>query len=472
MGKLSETLNGNKQAQGVMLDQLASSPLIMSYISLSIAILYLVEDDVGCGDLDDNESCEETVWGVKPSSITTFSTGISGLLGVVFMPICGAITDYTPNRRKWGMISAFVIIVINAIQIFVGKDTWEMLVVAAMIGPPLYFLHTILLYAYIVGLSDDKDELTNYISKFDAARYIMNLVFLLILYICSTIFDTDAVDTAIIGQVLAVIMATPLMYLAWKMLPDVDALQQKPEDASYLTAGFKNIFTTSKNIGLKCKEMKWLLRSMMFASPCFAAVTFIGPTFSKEFLEFDTDRNLLVLLVVLITGVPGALMMKYLVKKKNALFAYRLTIILGFLISFFCAGAVTGPDAEGAAYVYFGLVGFTVGGYFVSETSLIALITPPDQETEIMGLYVFFTRILIWICPIIMTVVNERDIDLNTGMIAVQSPCVVALLLSTCCGSYENLMKKAGDYKKFRETISKRNVSVTELQDSPKTEDA
>ena len=93
----------------------------------------LVEDDVGCGDLDDNESCEETVWGVKPSSITTFSTGISGLLGVVFMPICGAITDYTPNRRKWGMISAFVIIVINAIQIFVGKDTWEMLVVAAMV---------------------------------------------------------------------------------------------------------------------------------------------------------------------------------------------------------------------------------------------------------------------------------------------------------------------------------------------------
>ena len=121
-------------------------------------------------------------------------------------------------------------------------------------------MHTILLYAYIVGLSDDKDELTTYISKFDAGRYIMNLVFLLILYVCSAIFDTDAVDTAIIGQVLAVVMATPLMYFAWKMLPDVDALQQKPEDASYLTAGFKNLFTTSKNIGSKCKEMKWLLR--------------------------------------------------------------------------------------------------------------------------------------------------------------------------------------------------------------------
>ena len=135
--------DGSKNAQNLFLDSLAQAPIVMSFLALSIAILDLAEEAAGCDDLKDDEECEETVYGVKPSSVVTLSNGVLSILAALFMPACGAICDYTPYRRQFDYWSAIILIGINAVQISIFAGQWEVSILAAMVS--LHFSHCVVI---------------------------------------------------------------------------------------------------------------------------------------------------------------------------------------------------------------------------------------------------------------------------------------------------------------------------------------
>ena len=57
------------------------------------------EESVGCENLNDDEDCDEKVWGVKPSSIVSLTNGVMGILGAFFMPISGAVSTYYSSEE-------------------------------------------------------------------------------------------------------------------------------------------------------------------------------------------------------------------------------------------------------------------------------------------------------------------------------------------------------------------------------------
>jgi len=108
--------NANSIAVGLLMDNIALSPLATSYVSISVAILSSVEEEVGCADLPPNIECDANIWGVKPSSLVTLSSGIMGLAVCIFMPLAGAIVDYSRERRKIGYWTGVCLVVFNAAQ--------------------------------------------------------------------------------------------------------------------------------------------------------------------------------------------------------------------------------------------------------------------------------------------------------------------------------------------------------------------
>ena len=377
-------------------------------------------------------------------------------------------TDYTPYRKEFGYWTAFIMIAFNAIQISIGPNTWELCLICSIIAPVLFYLHTVITNAYIANLSEETDILAYFISWFDVSRYISNVTFVALLFGLSKAFNAGDVDTAIIGQVCSVLFSVPAMFLAWKKIESVPALHEKPEHLNYFTAGFKNISCTSKEIALKNPPFKWFLRTITFSSPCFTAFAFVNPTFCKEWLNFNADELILITLVATLSAAPGAMLGKLCCNKWNPLTTLRLFIVLGFFTSFLSAALLEGPDDGNKAYIWVAACGLTIGGYFVAETTLMASLVPKDQQAELMGLYVFFSRVLVWICPVILLVLNERDFDLNKAMIAVQAPCIIALLLSIGMGSYENVVQYSSEHKQFRldnhSLSSKQSPVVTDVE--------
>ncbi len=110
----------------------------MSNIILATSFLFLAKRQVaGCEEEQDVE-CTAKVYGMKPSSLITVIGTVSGLLTAFFLPIIGAIVDYTPFRWECGAYSSAVFILIQAIQIGTGDRTWFVMAILQAINGFLY----------------------------------------------------------------------------------------------------------------------------------------------------------------------------------------------------------------------------------------------------------------------------------------------------------------------------------------------
>jgi MFS-type transporter involved in bile tolerance (Atg22 family) len=138
----------------------------MSNIFLSTSFIYLASVDVGCqmnvmtttteednGDNnpinDNNNGCNQNVYGMTPASLIANIAIVSGLLSAFLMPLSGAMIDYTPYRREVGILSAFFMIAIQAIQIGTVQATWFPMAILQAIAGFLYQVQVLATFAYL-----------------------------------------------------------------------------------------------------------------------------------------------------------------------------------------------------------------------------------------------------------------------------------------------------------------------------------
>jgi MFS-type transporter involved in bile tolerance (Atg22 family) len=123
----------------------------MSSLFLSTSLIFLASEAAGC--LDDEgkvaETCTNNVYGMLPAALVTNIAILSGLLAAFLMPLVGAMVDYTPHRRALGITVAFLIMLIQAIQIGTVSQTWFLMAVLQGIGGFLYQVQVLTIYAYL-----------------------------------------------------------------------------------------------------------------------------------------------------------------------------------------------------------------------------------------------------------------------------------------------------------------------------------
>ena len=113
-----------------ILDSAAMGTNVMSGLFLGTALLAMASNP-GCegegagegGQPDADPTVSFFFTEMRSSSILAVMATVSGLGCAFLLPIIGAIVDYTPHRRKLAIISAFLLTLINASQVEVGKST-------------------------------------------------------------------------------------------------------------------------------------------------------------------------------------------------------------------------------------------------------------------------------------------------------------------------------------------------------------
>jgi len=159
---------GSSLAKGYCTLGMGRGPLVMSNIFLTTAFIYLASEQAGCLEVDPEsddddalvvvEDCPNTVYGFKPVSLISSIAVISGLLAAFFMPLAGAMIDYTPHRRLVGIISACVMVAIQAVQAGTVQATWfSMAILQAIIGF-VYQMQVLSVYAYLPEMARDVGE--------------------------------------------------------------------------------------------------------------------------------------------------------------------------------------------------------------------------------------------------------------------------------------------------------------------------
>ena len=162
---LKNIFDDNALAKGYNWLGTGRGPIIMTNIFLSSAFIYLASEEVGCTEevynVNSNttewkvvEDCDVKVYGLfAPAALVTNIATISGVLSALFMPVIGAIVDYTSHRWMVGVVMAVLIIMIQGAQTFTNSQTWFAMSILQALTGFFYQIHILASYAYLPEIS-------------------------------------------------------------------------------------------------------------------------------------------------------------------------------------------------------------------------------------------------------------------------------------------------------------------------------
>jgi hypothetical protein len=309
------------EANGLALDMYARATVAMCSLFLGPALLDLANDAARCGSGSSvdayNEdslmsSCDNTIYGFRPSSLLTNLATISGILSSIALPFFGSIVDHTPYRRHVGAYTAIGLILVKSIEgIVLGPSTWFFITGLQILSALLYQIHITASYAYVSELSTDSHVQAEYNSTFSIILYISTILFMVQVLGLSKWWDVQNEDvaTARIALLISAATCTVLLPPAWIYLfPDRPAKKmssgsssQSRPDVSLFTIGFYQVWITSQQIRCRYPALRSLLCAIAFSEAASGALISVSTTYMKQNLNMNAHEIGSVFFVVLLS---------------------------------------------------------------------------------------------------------------------------------------------------------------------------
>ena len=252
----------------------------MSSIFLGPALLHLANVAAGCIDNENDrnqssnsdttttESCSNTIYGFRPSSLLTNIAAVSGMIGCFALPFIGSVMDHTNHRKCIGAISGMVLCGIKILE-YIGlsnivrsilPNSWFYIAILQIVASVTFYTHLTAAYAYLSELSSIPQQQSRYNTSFFVIMYGSTLVFMVEVLSLSTIFqsssssssnndDDDDVDTAEMALIITIMTCTACFYYSWTYcFPYTPAKKVIPLHQSVYSAGFYTLFHTLKQL--------------------------------------------------------------------------------------------------------------------------------------------------------------------------------------------------------------------------------
>lgn len=434
--------NGPLEATGLNIDFYTRATILMSSIFLGPALLQLASDAAGC---DSEQSCNNRIYGMKPSSLLSNIAIFSNLLVAILMPLIGAVVDHTPYRRQVGMYSAFSLTLLKGIETMISSKTWFTIACFQVLSYVLYNIHITSTYAYGSELSNNHTAQTKYNTFFYVVLYISTIIFLVFVLLLAFAMNADDIATARIALILTTATCALLFPFAWtNFFTDRPAKSTIPNGHSLVTSGFQKLMQTGHRIYHDLPALRYLMLSIMFSEAATGALITISTTYMTQFLNMDASELGVIFFIILCMGAPGSKLAELVAIRMNPLFAAKTLVILFIVVTFTAAVVLTGPDQKQYTAIFAVFWGLGLGGLHPMHSTLFMTISPTGQETEMMGTYIFAGQVLAWLPPLLFSILNELGVSMSAGMISLDVFFCTAFIFLSLIGNYH----KALDYSR------------------------
>ena len=267
---------------------MACGQVTMSNTFLSTAFLTLAQMEIGC--YDDNIECGK-VYGYKPSSLITLIGTVSGLLSAFFLPFIGAMIDCTQHRKLIGIISSFLLMLVQFVQIDTNQSTWFFMSILQALNGFIFQVVTLASFAYLpeIGRVVGEDTMNKYFAEWAVARIIFQLAYMVIVIGSSVGFSLDDIRTGQFGQALNVPLSGLCFYYGWKYMQEKEAKHELSSNESIFSVGFVQVFQTAKTIWSHyfC-SLGWFLLAVTFGDAACNSFVLVAVTYLKEVMHFSS----------------------------------------------------------------------------------------------------------------------------------------------------------------------------------------
>lgn len=343
---------------------------------------------------------------IAAGSYYAYMTSLSVLLQVLFLPILGAVADYTSLKRRmlgiFGYISTVAVVLMFFMQ---GSDY--------LFGGLLYLVANLTFGASMVfynaflpeiATPDERDAVS---SKGFAFGYLGGGLLLVLNLALFLSYEQIGIDG---GLAVRICLASAGVWMAifipitLRSLPSSVASRDLGQGQSILTAGFAQLGETLRK-SVHYPQTLLFLGAYLLYNDGVQTVIAMSSTFGTQELGMESQTLIITILMVQFVAWFGALGFNQVAKrigaKKSILISLVVWTALTVVSYFIVKGSVVQFLLLGAG------IAVVLGGTQALSRSLFAQMIPKGKESEYYSLYEVSERGTSWIGPLVFGLVYQ-----------------------------------------------------------------
>jgi UMF1 family MFS transporter len=368
---------------------------------------------------------------VTAKSIYSYSVGLSVFLQVFFLPLLGAIADYTHLKKTFMAFFCYVGAFACCLLFFIGGSTYLLGCVFFIVsnlcaGASIVFYNS---YLNDITTEDRRDKVSSW--GF-AAGYLSG--FLVLIANLILIANNERLGISIDLAVRICLLTAGLWWagfslITFRLLKRRQPVRDVPEGKRYITAGMGELFDTFKQLLRLKHTLLFLIAYLLYNDGVQTVINSAGLFISQELFVargLETDRLVLVIAYVIAQVVAffGSVLFERISHYTSSKSAILLSLIIWSAVVIY---AYSWLQTVGQAYVMSGVIGLVLGGSQALSRSLFSQMIPAGRESAFFGIYEISERGTSWMGPVLFGLVAQLTDSYR--------PAILALIVFFVVGS-------------------------------------
>jgi UMF1 family MFS transporter len=390
---------------------------------------------------------------VAPDSFLPYCISLSVGLQVLFLPILGAIADYSHMRKRMMQIFATIGAIATILMFFITANLWWLGGVLFIFANLAFGAAIVFYNAYLpdIASEDQRDR----VSSYGWAMGYLGGGLLLVLNLAFFMFsDKLGVPKGLairINLASAGLWWLGFSFITWSRLRARHTARPLPAGEGYVKAGFKQLGRTFREIKHFPETLKFLLAYFLYndgiQTVIAVASTFAAAPLIRGGLEMDQNTLIVVILMIQFVALFGALLWGRLANRIGAKMSIIVSLIIWLAVVVFATFGLRGETRITQFFILGIFIALVMGGSQAISRSLFSQMIPAGKEAEFYSFYEVSERGTSWTGPLIFGLANQAFLNLRAGIFVLIIYFVAGLVILP----FVNVKKAMADVKNYDE---------------------
>ena len=372
---------------------------------------------------------------IAPYSFMGYCISISVFMQVLFLPILGAIADYSHLRKQMMQLFATIGAVATILMFFIVGDLWWMGGVLYIIANLAFGAAIVFYNAYLPDIATENER--DRVSSYGWAMGYLGGGILLALNLAFYLFsDRIGVPEEIairINLASAGIWWLGFSFITWARLRPRHAAHSLPTGETYFTISFKQLGKTLSEISSFPETLKFLLAYFLYndgiQTVIAMASTFAAAPLIAGGVGLDTQTLTAVILMIQFVAFGGALFWGKLAEWIGAKQSVVVSLVIWAGVTIYAFFGMKGETRVVEFFILGMFIAIVLGGSQAISRSLFAQMIPKGKEAEYYSFYEISERGTSWIGPALFAFVNDQLGSLRPAILSLIFFFIAGLIL-------------------------------------------
>jgi UMF1 family MFS transporter len=401
--------NQPREIFGWMLYDWANSAFYTTVIAVLLGpyIVAMAESSVG------KEGLILDLWlfRVTTGGFPAFCIAISVVSMVLFLPVLGAIADYTHLKKRLMATFCYIGVLASSLLFFVTGDSYVIggiLMIVANIG---FAAANVFYNAFLVDITteDRRDRVSSYgYGAGYIGGFLMLLGNLIMIEFAEPLGMTKGFAVRL-SFLIAALWWGMFAFISFRMIRNRSAAKEIPENRTIVTVGFSELWETLKELR-RLRYTTLFLVAYLFYNDGIQTVILQSSVFLSQELFTSAEREasvdqgflIIIFLIAQISAFVGALVFERIARRLGSKWTIIISLGIWCAIVIYAYGFLA---SRTQAYVMAVFIGLVLGSAQALSRSLYSQMIPVGRESAFFGLYEISEKGTSWMGQLLFTII-------------------------------------------------------------------